>query len=287
MMIIDEHRHVGYCGSNGTRTSGEIIAEMDRLGVDRAVVAPSGMEDKGAITEEEDLERQRALMDVLQRCIEEGYVTPEVEARRRGSIDHSDVLDAVREHGGRLLGCWWLNPWRGEEDLTEACAVVREQGFRYWKVHPMVHAFAADDAVMHPVMARAAEAGVPVWFHSSYGPGTEIKRIARLARRFPQTQVILGHAGVVALAGREHAADAVAAAAELSNVWIDLSDCRMEPMRRMIQNGPADRLMLASDDPFGRLDRQMDQARRIAGQDAALLRKIMGDNAARLLRISV
>ena len=284
-MIIDEHRHVGYCGSNGTRTAGEIIAEMDRLGVDRAVVAPSGMVDEGPVSEEEDVAGQRALMEAVRRCIEGGEVTREVEARRGRRIDHNDVIEAVGEHGERLLGCWWVGPWRGEADLEEACAAVRERGFRYWKVHPMAHVFAADDGVMDPVMERAAGVGVPVWFHSSYGPGTEIRRIADLARRFPETQVILGHAGVRDLDGRVNAADAVAAAWALGNVWIDLSDCRMDAMQRMMEDGPAERLMLASDDPFGALERQMEQARRIAGGDDALLRGVMGENAARLLGI--
>ena len=284
-MIIDEHRHVGYCGSNGTRTAGEIIAEMDRLGVDRAVVAPGGMTDEGPMSQEEDVARQRVLMEAVRRCIEGGRVMREVEERRRRRIDHDDVLEAVDAYGERLLGCWWVNPWRGEEDLEKARAGVRERGLRYWKVHPMCHVFAADDEVMDPVMACAGEADVPVWFHSSYGPGTEVGRIANLARRFPETQVILGHAGVTDLEGRASSAQAAAAAGELANVWIDLSDCRMESMQRMIEDGPADRLMLASDDPFGSLERQMGQVRRIVGSDKASLEKIMGENAARLLKI--
>jgi len=60
----------------------------------------------------------------------------------------------------------------------------------------------------------------------------------------------------------------------------------MDAMRRMIEEGPAERLMLASDDPFGTLERQMEQARRIVGGDDALLRGVMGGNAVRLLEIS-
>ncbi|MFH0963860.1 MAG: amidohydrolase family protein [Planctomycetota bacterium] len=285
-MMIDEHRHVGYTRANGTRTAEEIIAEMDRLGVDRAVIAPSGMKNEPQVSDEEEVAGQRKLMEAVRECIEGGRVTPEIEERRRGLVDHEDVLAAVRRYPERLIGCWWVNPWRGEEDCLSAAAAVRELGFRCVKLHPLVHVFAADDAVMSRVMEWAAEIDVPVWFHSSYGPGTEVRRIARLAARFPGTRVILGHAGVRDLAGEEHSREAAAAARASRNVWIDLSDCHEEPMRRMIENAPGDRLVLASDDPFGRLERQVSYLREIAGEDSELFRMISGGNASALLGVS-
>ena len=81
------------------------------------------------------------------------------------------------------------------------------------------------------------------------------------------------------------AAEAAVVASAFPNVWIDLSDCRLAPMRCMIRESPRDRPMLASDDPFGPLERQLDQAREIARADKALLGGILGENARRLLKI--
>jgi len=279
MMIIDGHRHVGYCRENGTRTSEEIIAEMDRLGVARAVIAPSGMEDEGEVSVEEGAAWQKTLMAEVGSYLETGRVTPALETLRRKPIDHGDVVEAVRLHGERLVGTWWVNPWEGEEALSEAAAAVREGGFRCFKLHPLLHAFAADEAVVDPVLASAGELGIPVWFHASYGPGTEIARVVKSARRFPATQVVLGHAGVGDMDGTLHA---VTATRELQNVWIDLSDCRLPAMRTMIEGGVPERLVLSSDDPFGTLERQIGQVREIARADEGLLAKVLGGNAARL-----
>ena len=41
-------------------------------------------------------------------------------------------------------------------------------------------------------------------------------------------------------------------------------------------------MILSSDDPFGPLERQIEQARQIAGADERLLAKVLGENAARL-----
>ncbi len=113
-------------------------------------------------------------------------------------------------------------------------------------------------------------------------PGTEIERVVESARRFPGTQVVLGHAGVGDLEGTLHAVTAARATRENENVWIDLSDCRLPAMRTMIEGGVPERLVLSSDDPFGSLERQIAQARQIAGADEELLAKVLGDNAARL-----
>jgi len=282
MMIIDGHRHVGYCRENGTRTSEEIIAEMDRLGVARAVIAPSGMDNEGEVSLEEGAARQKALMAEVGAYLETRRVTPAVEGLRRKRIDHGDVLKVMRRHGDRLAGTWFANPWGGDRALADAAEAVRTAGFRCFKLHPLVHAYGAEETVVDPVLALAGELGVPAWFHTSYGPGTEIERVVESARRFPGTQVVLGHAGVGDLEGTLHAVAAARATRENENVWIDLSDCRLPAMRTMIEGGVPERLVLSSDDPFGSLERQLAQARQIAGADKELLAKVLGGNAARL-----
>jgi len=284
-MVIDEHRHIGHCHSNGWVGANDIIGEMDRLGIDRAVIVPSGLAGGLRMSPEEDEARQQRRMKAVQACLDGGEVSEEAAEMRRDDVDHSEVLKAVREHGDRFVGCWFVNPWSGERSLGEARRAIRELGFGYMKAHPMAHAFAADGEIIYPVMEEAAALDVPVWFHTSYGPGTEIRRVVALARRFPDTKIILGHAAVGDLEGNKHSVEAAEAARKLSNVWIDLSDCRLPAMRQMIENAPQDRLLYASDAPYGPADRQIRQVQEITGGNRPLYRRIMGENAAELLKM--
>jgi len=38
-VIIDEHRHIGNCAARGNPTMADILCELDKLGVDCAVIA--------------------------------------------------------------------------------------------------------------------------------------------------------------------------------------------------------------------------------------------------------
>gem|GEM_PF-4612768 len=283
-MLVDEHRHIGYCRSNGTRTAARIMAELDRLGFDRAIVVPSGYADAGPVSEAQEAVLLQECNAVLLEYLRTGQVSAALRALRERAVDHALMLAAVQDHAPRLRGCWWVNPWEGDAGLAAAAAAVAAGMCCCFKVHPLFHGFAADEPVLAPVLALAADLGVPVWFHSAFGPGTEIERVAQSARRAPQTTVVLGHAGVGDPDGSRNARAAAETAAALANVWIDLSDCREPALRTIFRSAPRERLLLASDDPFGALETQLRRLEPILGGDDALRRAVCGENARRLFR---
>jgi len=289
-LIIDEHRHIGNCEARGNPTMEEIIADLDRTGADLAVIAPGSPPADREVSRQEEWDATMDLYKLVGEYLESGVRTPYIEGLQRQTTYHDLVLRAVRESGGRLLGAWWLNPHLGADAFDETRAAVREHGLRYIKLHPPCHAFAADDAtVLGPAMELAAELDVPLWVHSSSGPGTEVERLVNLARRFPRNSVIMGHVLSGGLLPEEENAPKVVAAANAApNLWIDLAGCPFTSMPRVFKEAPQDRIMMGTDSPWHHdtpLDRMIPAIREATVDDAELGRKIMGGNAARLLKI--
>ncbi len=288
-MIIDEHRHIGFADSRPERSAADIVRELDELGVDCAIIAPGSKRHDG-MSRDLEIEQTLDIYAIGEKLIETGEVTAEVELLRKIPVDDSGSLEASRRYPGRLFGCWFLNPWLAEEyDLARAA--VKQDGFKYIKLHPPMHLFAADDALaMEPVMELAAELDVPVWLHSSSGPGCEYWRMVSLARQFPGVNVIAGH--VLCGVPEADALSMARATAELPNLYVDLAEAALDPMSIALTNAAPDRLLMSSDDPWGYpleeygLGAMMGKIKSITQDNDELRRKVMGDNAARLLKIT-
>lgn len=288
-MIIDEHRHIGFADSRPERTAEGIVKELDRLDVDCAIIAPGAKRQK-QMSREEEIAQTLDIYGIAQRLLESGEVTPEVERLRSISVDNSETLAASKAYPDRLYGCWFLNPWLRDE-YDKGRNAIREDGFKYVKLHPPMHLFAADDAkAMGPVMELARELGVPVWLHSSEGPGAEYWRMVSLAKQFPGVDVIAGH--VHCGLGEAEVIAVARATVDMKNLYIDLADTSLKAMWQSITNASPDRLMLSSDDPWGfpldeyGLPAMMEKVETLTEGNKDLRRKITGDNAARLLKMS-
>lgn len=283
-VVIDEHRHIGYASSRPARLAEDIVRELDQLGVGHAVIVAG---DAKPATREEELAEEKDTYPIVEEYLHTGRLTPDIECLHRQVCDQSLVFKALKARNGRLLGGYILNPWLVGAEFDRAREAVREYGLRYIKLHPWMHAFAPDDrTVMGPVVELALELDVPLWVHASYGPGTEPERIARLAKEFPAAKVIMGHACCGGDA--EKVAEIVRAHESL---WVDLAEATEQAMRRVIEAVPEDRTMLASDDPWGfpletfSLQAQMEKVRSATEGKPHLRRRIMGENAAQLLKI--
>ena len=270
----------------------DILSEMDDLGVDFAVVAPGGPPAEEEVSRQEEWDATMDLYRLVGEYLEGGAKTPYIEGLQRETPYHDVMLEAVRESGGRLLGAWWLNPHLGTEAFNEARGSIREYGLRYIKIHPPCHAFAADDAeVLGPVMELAQELDVPLWFHSSSGPGTEPERLVKLARGFAKNRIIMGHVLTQGICPEaQNTPKVIDAANAAANLWIDLAGCPFTSMPRVFTEAPQDRLMMSTDSPWHHdtsLDKMIPAVREATADNPVLRGKIMGGNAARLLRIHV
>jgi predicted TIM-barrel fold metal-dependent hydrolase len=207
-MIIDTHQHLGRSMFSGVvTTEGELLAAMDRHGVDIALVMP-----------------QPTLEDIR------AY--------------HDRIAAATQQHRGRLYGMASISPWWPEaEYAAEARRCVRELGFVALKHHPLGHNIAPTHAESDKVFCAAAGLGVPVIVHTGLGAPWALPSLCiPPARKYPQVTVILAHAG-----WGIYSAEAVVAAEVCPNVILEPSWCPAYMARQMIDKFGAERVLFGSD----------------------------------------
>ncbi len=110
-------------------------------------------------------------------------------------MDNAVTEEAVRRFPSRFEGLIWVNPYHGETDIALAERLIREEGFKGIKLHPLFDAYTANDEVVHPVMELAGRLNVPVFVHSGHPPFSLPHSIAQLAQDFPSIPVVLVHMG--------------------------------------------------------------------------------------------
>jgi len=275
-LVIDGHRHVGDGGFLGNRFSAShLIEEMDRLGIEQAVILPMG---KMPATAEEDkrklAEMEKANDDYFNRNIV-GHAIKKLQTDR---MDHTEVINAIRLYPTRLVGVYIINPWLGEPELQAAEYAIEQRGFRGLKLHPVVNAFRADDAVVDPVLKLAQRLKVPVMFHTSFGLGSEPGRVAKAAARFPDVNVVMYHPGI-----GEFYKDAIKAAKEHRNIYLDTAHAEPAALQAFLDQVPAERIIYGTDAPWGQWAKMFDLVREKTKARPDLQRMVMGQNVARLM----
>jgi len=140
-------------------TADELVREMDRAGVDKALVWLKPPYDKN--------------------------IDPENRA----------VYDAVRAFPDRLLGFGWANPRLGQHHAMETIRrCFEEYGFLGIKFNGAQDGYVIDDQELSvPVIEFAAGYGRPIAFHigGDFPENTHPYRLGNIARRFPETRFIL------------------------------------------------------------------------------------------------
>ncbi len=157
-MIIDGHCHLGI-GHEYRQTTDELLAEMDRYDVDRAVICP------------------------VDRCI--------AVDNREGN---DEMLHAVREHPTRFYAFATANPWYGQRAVDELDRAL-DAGARGIKLHPPLQGFLLCDELVYPIIGVAERRKVPVFFHTGTPAFAQPMQLAELALRFPNVNFIMGHMG--------------------------------------------------------------------------------------------
>ncbi len=66
-------------------------------------------------------------------------------------MDNTVVEQAVKRFPDRFVGITWANPYEGDKAVETVVREVREHGFQGIKLHPLLNAFTANDAVVHPL----------------------------------------------------------------------------------------------------------------------------------------
>src|SRR5919199_498670 len=155
-----------------------------------------------------------------------------------------------------------------------------ERGARGIKLHPRAQAFQFGHEAADAIFAVAREAGVPILVHAGRGMGP-MDALADLALMYPDVPLVLAHAGI---AGQGMFASRLAGHPA---VLYDTSTLSPFDVIELFARVPAERIVFASDIPYGRPAFALYQAlrigRHVAGLDDDELRMLAGGTMATLL----
>ncbi len=171
------------------------------------------------------------------------------------------VLEWAADTGGRLVPYCRLDPADDPIAEAERCLALGARGI---KLHPRAQAFGFGNAASEGIFATARDAGVPILVHAGRGMPS-MRPLADLALRFPEVTLVLAHTAL---------ADQVMFTSRLSEhprVLYDTSTFSPFDLVELFARVPAERIVFASDIPYGRPVRGLYVAMRaalLAGLDA-------------------
>jgi len=191
------------------------------------------------------------------------------ERRPAYRVPNDRVLAWAREAGGRLIPFCRLDP--ADEPVAEARRAIAA-GARGIKLHPRAQEFAFDHHAADSIFAAARDAGVPILIHAGRGMG-RMDALADQALCFPEVPLILAHAGI---------ADQGMFATRLADhpaVVYDTSTFSAMDVIELFARVPAERIVFASDIPYGRTRTGLYLLMRVAayvGLDEATCALVLG-----------
>jgi hypothetical protein len=169
-------------------------------------------------------------------------------------VPNDRVLRWAQEANGRLYPYCRLDPAEDPVGEAERCLALGARGI---KLHPRAQAFGFGDQAAESIWKVANEARVPVLVHAGRGM-PRMDPLADLALRYPAVVLVLAHAaiadqGMFASRLRDH-----------PNVVYDTSTFSVFDQIELFARVPAERIVFASDVPYGRPIGALHTALRIA-----------------------
>jgi len=182
-----------------------------------------------------------------------------------------------------------LIPWAAvnpHEGLGEGAAMelrraVTELGMSGLKLQPFMHRFAHSYHQVDVLMEEVVRLGIPVLVHTGTAPWATPLQFAHLARRYPTATVILAHAG-----GKELWSDALLAARQLDNLWLETSATPLNGLQKMVDTLGPERIVFGSNTfVSATITYRLGVVKALQISDQAR-KAILGGNMARLLGLS-
>ena len=236
----------------------DLLASMDRDGVDRSVVMGMGWTDPNVAIEANDY-----------------------------------IIQAVSDNPRRLIGFCSVNPVWGEKAFVEAkrCLTAGLSGIG--ELHADTQGFDITDvAMMAPIMELARSDGWPVLIHASEPVGhrypgkgsTTPDKLYRFIQNFPGNPIICAHWG----GGLPFYSLMPEVKESLKNVYFDSAASpflyRPEVFSTVAELAGDGKVFFASDYPLMDISRPLEQARS-AGLAPDVEAKLLSGNAAKLFRL--
>lgn len=159
-LIIDAHNHVGGPdkGDHAEQSPEEIVATMDKVGIDKAVIFPFN------------------------------EINPGVSF----SLANDYIASAMKKYPDRLIGFARLDPNYGEKTVLELERAIKKLGLKGVKLHPSSQNFSLDNPHVSRIIKKASELRIPVIFDSGK-PLSPPEKIGTLAKLVPEAKLIMAH----------------------------------------------------------------------------------------------
>lgn len=233
-----------------------------------------GLDEDGRSLDLQSLLRLLDDADARRACV---FPLHDPDRRPAYRVPNDRVLRWASESKGRLVPFCRLDP--AEEPLKEGLRCL-QAGAKGIKLHPRAQAFDFSGAQMQGIFALAEEASVPVLIHAGRGLPPLAERLVDLALAHPGTTLILAH-GAICDQGI-----ITARLADHPRVLYDTSCFFPVDVIELLARVPAERVVFASDPPYGTPTAGLYLALRVAAQaglDEQALRGILGETIAALI----
>ena len=236
-----------------------LLRDMDRVGVDHAVVMGFGWTDHGIAQTANDY-----------------------------------LLSASKAHPDRISAFASVNPAWGDATVVEARRCVDAGAAGIGELHADTQGFdICDRNVMEPIMALLRERSAPITIHASEPVGhvypgkgqTTPEKLLRFVSHFPDNRIVLAHLG----GGLPFYAAMPEVGGALSNVWYDTAALpylySASAITASVATAGAHKILFGTDYPLLGHRRVLERVR-AARLDPHHLSAILGDNAASLLGLN-
>jgi predicted TIM-barrel fold metal-dependent hydrolase len=254
------------------------LAETARLRPAQAEVIDAhthlGLDEDGRSLTLEQLLSQLDQAEARRACV---FPLHDPERKPSYSLPNDRVLAWAAQSEGRLVPFSRLDPSEGPLAEAERCLAAGARGI---KLHPRAQDFVFDGGDMDGVFKLAEEAAVPILIHAGRGLPPLADGLVDLALRHPGAVLILAHGaicdqGILTTRLADH-----------PGVLYDMSCFFPLDVIELFARVPAERIVFASDPPYGLPATTLYMALRVAwkaGLDDATTRAVLGGTMAAFL----
>jgi hypothetical protein len=233
-----------------------------------------GLDEDGRSLTLPELLSQLDAADARRACV---FPLHDPERKPAYSVPNDRVLEWSAASEGRLIPFCRLDPAEGPVAEAERCLAAGARGI---KLHPRAQGFTFDSEAMEGVFALAEAAAVPILIHAGRGMPPIADGLANLALRHPRAVLILAHGaicdqGILTSRLVEH-----------PGVLYDISCFFPLDVVELFARVPAERIVFASDPPYGLPATTLYLALRVAAQaglDEAATTAVLGGTMASLI----
>ncbi len=303
-MIIDAHSHLGdILNHNG----GSLIGRKGiskQLAFDPVSISESGlMRTYGLgsvpytlmghwVTLAERARNAMATLENMGRSMDEAGVDYTVCLPIAPYVTFED-LEAARKKDKRIIPFTSVDFTSGADAGKKLAADVR-RGAMGLKLHPIIQSIALNDRRVLAALQAFEPLGRPVLTHagiSSYYLGKEktrntpafgkIRFIEEMVKTFPRIMFVVGHSGLF------QSPEVMKRLKGCRNVWVDTSFQSPSRIRRLVRTFGEDKVLYASDWPYGNRPPAIKTVRIACRGDRRLEERILGINARDLLGLKI